>query len=392
MTASDRGAQGGWLWRPLVGAGMSQVVLGIARPTLSYAALDAGADGFGVGVVAAFFAIVPMFLAVPVGVLAGRLWRIGAVPLVGGIVMAAGATAAAAASGIELLLLASVLLGVGNLAVLIGAQSWISRSAPASRYASGFGWMTAAMALGQSVGPAIAGTVLGAGAEEGGIRVAFVVAAGVAVAGAFVFATGASRDVRAGDDDTRLPVRAILRVRGVARYVVISASVLAAVDIVTAYLPLLGEAAGIPPTTVGLLLAVRGAFSTLSRIGLGRLSARLPVHVLVAVSAAGSAVCLLLVALFPTPVTLLPVLAVGGFLLGVGQPVTMTAVAIALAPASRSTGLALRLLGNRVAQTVTPLFAGGLAGLWGVEAVFVMQAAGLLTCGVWEAVTARRGG
>jgi MFS family permease len=54
-------------------------------------------------------------------------------------------------------------------------------------------------------------------------------------------------------------------------------------------------------------------------------------------------------------------LAVGGLLLGLGQPLTMSLITQAVRPESRGAALALRLLGNRVGQVGLPLAAGLLA-------------------------------
>jgi MFS family permease len=65
-------------------------------------------------------------------------------------------------------------------------------------------------------------------------------------------------------------------------------------------------------------------------------------------------------------------LAVLGFCLGVGQPLSMTTVVQAAPPAARSTALALRLTGNRLGQVAAPASAGLVAGVAGTAAPFAM--------------------
>lgn len=75
----------------------------------------------------------------------------------------------------------------------------------------------------------------------------------------------------------------------------------------------------------------------------------------------------------PVPVWALAlVLAVLGFCLGVGQPLSMTTVVQAAPAGARSTALALRLTGNRLGQVAAPASAGLIAGVAGVAAPFVM--------------------
>ncbi|GAA1062331.1 MFS transporter [Agromyces bracchium] len=382
---------GGWLWRPLVGATLSQVVLGIVRPTASYAAIDLGADGVMVGVIAAAFAILPMLLAVPVGRVSGRLGRLGIIPGASAIVLVAACALGALAHDLATLAVAGALLGAGNLGVLLGAQSWISRSAPSSRYNDGFGWMTAGMALGQAVGPLVAGLVIGpVEVTSDGIAAAFWSAAAVSAGLGLVFLSRATRAYAPGAA-AEVGTLEILRRPGVARYLVVSAAVLTTVDILTAYLPVLGSAVGIPPVLIGAMLALRGVTSTLSRLLLGPLSRRWSESGLIVASTLGAAICVALIALAPTTIVLFAALGVGGFFLGMGQPLTMTAVAIALPARARSSGLALRLLGNRVAQTATPLLAAMVTAAAGVAAIFILQVAGLLVSAAWESFAARRG-
>jgi MFS family permease len=72
------------------------------------------------------------------------------------------------------------------------------------------------------------------------------------------------------------------------------------------------------------------------------------------------------------------ILALLGFCLGVGQPLSMTTVVQAAPDEARSTALALRLTGNRLGQVAAPAAAGLVAGVAGVAAPFVMLGALLL--------------
>ncbi|UUT34673.1 MFS transporter [Microbacterium elymi] len=176
----------------------------------------------------------------------------------------------------------------------------------------------------------------------------------------------------------------------VARYMMVSATVLTSVDILTAYLPVLGSSVGIAPVMIGGMLAVRGVSSTLSRLAARRLARRFSQSALIVASVLGTALCLVAITVFPAPVSMFVALAVGGFFLGIGQPLTMTAVAVSLPAPARSSGLALRLLGNRVAQTATPLIAGAITAVFGIASVFIVQVLGLAVSAAWELGARRR--
>nr|WP_277816570.1 MFS transporter [Microbacterium invictum] len=173
------------------------------------------------------------------------------------------------------------------------------------------------------------------------------------------------------------------------RYVFVSAAVLTSVDLLTAYLPLIGENIGLSPITVGLLLGVRGTTSMISRMFLGLLARRWSSSGLLLWSTAGSAVALVTVALSSQPVLLFAAMVFGGFFLGVAQPLSITIIIATLAPRARSRALGVRMLGNQLAQVLVPLAAGALALVLGPGAVFLAQAAGLMASAGWE-LAARR--
>lgn len=152
------------------------------------------------------------------------------------------------------------------------------------------------------------------------------------------------------------------------------------IDIVTAFLPVLAEHADVAPAVAGVLLAVRGAASVVSRVFLPWLSPHIARHHLLKAS--------LLISAFSFSV--LPpamgnawaaaiCLTVGGFFLGLGQPLTMSMITTAVPDSWRGSALAVRLMGNRLGQVAMPLLAGVVAVPFGpVAAIW-------LSCGVLAA-------
>ena len=193
--------------------------------------------------------------------------------------------------------------------------------------------------------------------------------------------------------DRRVPVRGILRTRGVPAGIFISLAVLSATDILTAYLPVVGEDRAIAPATIGLLLSLRAAATIACRLVMTPMIRLAGPHRADGRQLrAGRACC--------AAVWLLPVPGVGagaraaralGFCLGVGQPLSMTTVVQAAPDRARSTALALRLTGNRLGQVAAPAGAGLLAGVAGTAAPFVMLGVLLLASAGWRPVRGRRG-
>ncbi|CAM5416522.1 MFS family permease OS=Streptomyces violarus OX=67380 GN=FHS41_006423 PE=4 SV=1 [Streptomyces violarus] len=180
--------------------------------------------------------------------------------------------------------------------------------------------------------------------------------------------TAATSRAEKGD---RVPVGRILRTRGVPAGILISLAVLSATDILTAYLPVVGEHRGIAPSVIGVLLSLRAAATIACRLVLTPLLRLLGRTVLLTVTCLLAALLCAGIAL-PMPVwTLGLLLVLLGFCLGVGQPLSMTTVVQAAPDEARSTALALRLTGNRLGQVAAPAAAGLIAGVAGVAAPFV---------------------
>jgi MFS family permease len=364
----------GWLARILAGVVLTQAALYLARPVTSYRALALGADARAVGLITAAFALVPLVVAVPLGRASDR-WRPGWL-LTGGIALGALACALLGlAATLPGLALASAVLGLGHLALTLAGQSLIARQSGDALHDRDFGLYAAAASTGQLIGPALAGIALSAAGRslEDATTLAFLVASGL-MALAVPTSLGTDRLARAGRprDAEGRPLRAgeLIGARGVPAGMFASLAILATVDVLTAYLPVLGTQRGIPPAVIGGLLSLRAATSILSRVLIPWMVGRLGRVRLLAASAAGSALLTAALPLAGDTAALAVLLAAAGFLLGIGQPLTMSMVVQAVPEDTRGTALAIRLTGNRFGQVATPAAAGLVAGAAGVSAAF----------------------
>ena len=389
-----RQAVPGWLGRILVTLVLTQAALFLARPVTSYRALALGADERVIGLITACFAVVPLVVAVRLGRVADRRRPVGM--LAGGVaILIVAYVLLGLAGSLAELALWSALLGLGHLGLMLAAQSLVAQQSDDSRHDRDFGLMTAAVSLGQLVGPALGGLVLStgpAGSLEGATTHAFLVAAGLTVlALPACRGTGPANRGRGGPRQDGKPVSAmdIVRAPGVPAGMFASVAILAAVDIVTAYLPVIGERRGIGPALVGVLLSLRAAASILSRLLIPVMVRALDRVRLIAVSAAGSALAMTVLPVPDGPAALAAVVMVAGFFLGIGQPLTMSLIVQAVPGQARGTALAIRLTGNRVGQVATPAAAGLVAGAAGIAAAFWLLG-GLLVLAA--ATVARRAG
>ncbi|MFC9649100.1 MFS transporter [Streptomyces sp. NPDC056937] len=372
------GAPGGrgWLLRLVIAFSFTQGAVSMARPAVSYRALSVGADERAIGVITAAYALLPLFAAVPLG---RRTDHGRCVPLlVGGVVLIAAGCALSGTSGsLPELAAWSGVMGLGHLCFVIGAQSIVARRSAPDEQDRNFGHFTIGASLGQLTGPVAAGLLVsGQGAEMARTSALALLVSGAAAAVSFTSlwrleartARGAATARRAA----KVPVRRILRTRGVPAGIFISLAVLSATDILTAYLPVIGEERGITPTVIGLLLSLRAAATIACRLVMTPMIRWLGRTVLLTVTCLLGGLLCAGIAL-PVPVWGLAVmLAALGFCLGVGQPLSMTTVVRAAPDGARSTALALRLTGNRLGQVAAPASAGLVAGVAGTAAPFLM--------------------
>lgn len=384
-----------WLWLLCAAGALTQGGLNLLRPVTSYKLLALGAGPVTIGVVTALYALLPLFAALWLGRLSDRMSSLRLMLVAGVVALTLGGTGLALAPNVAVVAVSSALLGMGHLSFTVAGQTTIARTATNDQLDAGFGWFTASFSLGQMAGPLLGGLVLGTasvtGSTESMGRIELALWVGAALTAAALLPvilkprTSALRAVRIDDDAPRASVGKILRTRGVMPYMLASMGLLAMIDIITAFLPVVGEEAGVAPVVVGVLLAIRGAGSIFSRVVLPWLSRRFQRRSLLKASLMISAITLVVPPLVIEWEWLAAVfLGVGGFFLGLGQPLTMSMITTAVPESWRGSALAVRLMGNRAGQVGMPLLAGVVAAPLGPAAAI------WITCGVLAATGLER--
>jgi len=357
----------------LLAMGVAQAAVYLIRPTTSYRLLAYGEGAREVGLVAAAFALLPIFLAIPLGRLSDRrgapLLVIGcAVQTVGCLLLAFSTTTLTIAG-------ASAVVGVGHLALALGSQDVVARESHSDRHDHHFGLLTAGVSLGQLFGPLLAGLLLGDSGtpSPGATTRCLLVATGILVLATLCAAVAeANRGTAAAraPSSRRGSVRTIVRTRGVPAGIFASIAVLAAADVFTAYMPVIGAENDIGPRAIGVLLALRAAASIAARVGIGATVRRIGRTRLIAAGAAAAAAALVGMTITQDVWALAALSIVAGFGMGFGQPLSMTLVVQLVPEHAKSTALAVRLTGNRIGQVATPAAAGVVAGSAGASSVF----------------------
>ena len=370
-------------WRPALRAQAALVQSGWVgiRLMIGYRAVELGADALVLGLVAASSAVPALIGALPTGRLSDRVGG-ARVSLLGIAVFVLGLGLLALPAGVPGLLVAAAVIGLGNLFVMIGQQTFVAHRARGGSSDSGFATLTTAASVGQLLGPPIVTLVaaLGAGAAPNALLGA--AACGVLVLAGLVGSRRLQRVDRTAPPAAETPagpllMRDVARTPGLLRSLSVSAAVLVTVDLLYTYMPLWATEQGVPAVAVGLLLAVRAVVSVLSRIGLGRLVSALGRKTLLIVSITSGVAALVALPLVDAGGAIVVMIGLG-LALGIPQPLTMAWV-VRLTPESvHGAALGLRMTANRLAQIALPVAIGTTAGPLGSAGVFWANAAVLV--------------
>jgi MFS family permease len=354
-----------------------QMATALIRVTTSYRAIELNLSIVWLGLIAAAFALFPILIAVAVGRFIDRghdaltSWIGAAVFLVAAIGLAAFASPAA-------LLIATTVLGAGHLCLMASQQMLSVRAAGRGGLERVFGNYMVAGAIGQGAGPYIVG-FFGGDATLPPTQLLFVIGAGIAAVSLFTVLTmrPSRQTPQAAIGTEVVPVRALLRVPGLATVIVAGIIMVACSDIIVIYVPLLGAERNIDVSDIGLLLTVRAAASMVARLFYPRMvqaAGRWPLMTASIIACAGAFAAL------AAPLTLfwmVVIMVVMGFTFGLATTLSITIVVDMTTQGARGTANSLRIMGNRLGQFALPFGAGLVAAATGISGLLLICAAAI---------------
>ena len=375
-----------WLWALLINVALAQASIYVMRPMITYRALENGASGYQIGLIASIYALVPLVIAVQMGRWVGR---IGEVPLLlaGCISFIALGISFAFLNNIIAIAAATALAGIAHLSNVAASQAMVASRSPHELQDQNFGYFSFSTSMGHTFGPMLGGIIAGSsGVLPRSSTSAFVFAsilALLAIVPFFLFkGLNEVRSKEERDAAGSIKARDVIKRPGIKPAIWTSLAVASTNDVLVVILPLVGTELGISPVVIGAILSIRSAAAMISRFSLGRLTKRFGSATVMNFSIFVSAIFLFASAYASTAMTLGVVMAVIGFLLGIGQPLTMSIVSKKTPIEERAMAISIRLFGNRLGQFLVPLGAGALAAPFGGGAVFVGLAALIASAGV----------
>ena len=380
-----------WLWALLINVALAQASIYVMRPMITYRALENGATGYQIGLIASIYALVPLVVAVQMGRWVGR---IGEVPLLfaGCLSFIVLGISFAFLNNIIAIAAATALAGIAHLSNVAASQAMVASRSPHELQDQNFGYFSFSTSMGHTFGPMLGGIIAGSsGVLPRSSTSAFVFAsilAFLALVPFFLFKS--VKEVRSQEERDAagsIKARDVIKRPGIKPAIWTSLAVASTNDVLVVILPLIGTELGISPVVIGAILSIRSAAAMVSRFSLGRLTKRFGSSTVMNFSIGISAVFLFASVYATTALTLAIVMAIVGFLLGIGQPLTMSIVSKKTPIEERAMAISIRLFGNRLGQFLVPLGAGALAAPFGAGAVFVGLAALIASAGAVSIAT-----
>lgn len=365
----------------LATAFFEQVTTSLVRVTTSYRALELGLSVVWLGIITAAFAILPLICAVSIGRFIDRGNDVRTARI-GSVLQVAACAGIALSQSLLALLASTALLGIAHLMLVISQQVLCTRHGGPGVMDRMLGNYMVANALGQGVGPGIVGWA-GGSASIPPTQLLFWIGIGtsaLALATALLLRSPGVQAPRR-DGGKPVPVRDIVRLPGISAIFFVSVVTVAAQDLITVYLPLLGRERGLSVDEVGMLLAVRAIASMFSRFLFPWLNAFLGRGRLMAASTFASAASYAGLAV-PLPLAAMHVvIASAGFALGIAVTVSIASLLALAAAEMRGTANSLRMMGNRFGQFTIPFLAGLIAAASGAAGIFLVIGVSLAMAG-----------
>ncbi len=372
-----------WIRRLLWSSAITQGVIYIVRPMITYRALELDASPTSVGLIASLYALLPVLMALSFGRWVGVIGE-GRFLILGTASLVISSASLLFSHSIAILAIGAALSGTAHLACMVGGQTMVSLKSAPDKYEANFGYYTFSASLGQMVGPIIGAIAAGStGVLPKSTAAAFIVAlifAAIALVPVMQWRNeGPTVKAVAADGGALRSAGKLIRNPKIFAAIYTSLAISSVGDILIVFLPLLGTEKSFSSYSIGVIIALRAGASMLSRISLGALSKRYSTKQILIVSNCFSVVACGAMAFISNVWLLAVVVFIAGFALGVGQPLTMSLVSQATKPEERAIAVSARLTGNRFGQFIIPAGAGAVAASSGTSAVFIALSALLAT-------------
>lgn len=367
------------LWAISLVWGFMSAALSATRPIVPLWAREFGAEPGLIGLVVSVYGLIPLFLAIPAGLLADRI-DLRRLSVTGSVGAALSLGLLVLFPNFATLVVAQLLLGIFQLLSLMATQTTITRIGTTADREKTLGIFSSVGATGQLIGPLLGGVTVDALAYPGAYGLGVLLSLGSLAAALLTRPPGppktAARSAGPPAPERGRTLR-LLRNPAIQIAIISSFSLIFSLGVWETFLPLYMNDLGYSTSLIGAVLSVRSVANISSRFFMKQLSDWVGTRfrLLIASMAAGAiTIGLTITVISPWAIAGLAILA--GIASGLVFPLGLIAVADGVSPDERGLAMGMRLTGNRLAQLTNPIVFG-LAIQWaGLAAAF--YAGGLL--------------
>jgi MFS family permease len=345
-----------------------------SKVVVSLLALELGASQFTVGVLAAFYAIVPLLLGVYSGRLADR--RGMRLPmLIGASCMVVAMLAGFLLRELAGLFVVSILVGTSFVFFNVSVQNLAGGIGRPEHRARNFSILAIGYSVSAFIGPMFAGFSI----DHNGHAITFLYFVFFALLPVILLAVRPElvRITTGPHTEEQHSTLDLLRDAPLRNLIITSGLCVASAELFAFYVPVFSHSIGLSASTIGVILGAYAAAVFVTRFMLPAMMRRWRADQIMSTMMLIAAVAF---AVFPLLRNIYPLIAMAlviGFGVGCAQPLLM-ALSYEKSPTGRTgevTGL--RLTANNVARVTIPLVSGALGALLGAAPVFWLNAVNL---------------
>jgi len=332
-----------------------------------------GAGPFGIGLLLSTYALFPLLLAVYAGKVSDRYGV--RIPLLGGMIgMTLGVFLPFAWPVLPALFVAAAVTGAGFIFVQVSLQVLTGSLDTGEARTRNFNLYAMAVASADFVGPVAAGFLI----DHRGHVATFLYLSLfnlVAVIGLLLMYRRIQLTATKSEDRKRQRMMDLLQSADLRRIFIISAVVIAGLDLFQLYLPLYGHSIGLSASAIGMVLGAFAVAAFVVRAMLPELVRRYGEETTMIYSLYLAAATCLLIPFFSSAVVLGAIAFVLGLGLGLGQPLSVMLTYNHSPPGRAGEALGLRIAINNSIHVVVPAVFGAVGTVFGLATVFWVNSA-----------------
>ncbi|HZN23492.1 MAG TPA: MFS transporter [Burkholderiales bacterium] len=346
-----------------------------SKVLVSLYALDLGASQFTVGLLAAFYALVPLLLGVYTGRLADE--RGMRLPLMLGSVVTAIAMAVGFAwRELPGLFLVATLVGGGFVFFNVSIQTLAGGMGRPEHRTRNFAWLSIGYSGSSLIGPVFAGFSI----DHYGHAFTFLMFSFLPLLpiGILLFRPQITRTRKAAAVTMPGNTLDLLKDRRLRKLILISGLSVASAELFSFYVPVFAHQIGLSASTIGIILGSYACAIIVTRFMLGKMMKHLTVEQIMVWFLLLAAAAFAMFPFFRSAYALMAAAFAIGIGVGVTQPLLMS-ISYERSPQGRAgevTGL--RLTVNNMARITMPVICGAIGASLGASPVFWMNAANLV--------------